>query len=201
MSVGSGSGQGRQGQQSSAQRAGGNAGPTEHLDAIKEDVSQIAETAVEQGRELLGSAKDQATGYLDQRKDAVAQSVVGLAQSLRDATKEFEDRPNIRAFADNAAQGLEQFAESIRGRSFNEVFSDVEEVVRRRPGAFGAASLAVGFFLARFIKSSAEGIREAESDRRRAQGSQRGGGQRTASQGQRPRAQASPGSSYARGQI
>ena len=201
MSVGSQSGKGRQGQQSSAQGGGADAAAGQHIDAIKEDVSQIADTAVEQGRQLLSSAKDQATGYLDQRKDAVAQSVLGVAQSLREATKEFEDRPNIRAFADSAAEGIEQFAESIRGRSFNEVFSDVEDAMRRRPGAFGAAALGVGFFLARFIKSSAEGIREAEFDRRRTQASQPGGPQRTPSQGQRPRAQASPGSSYARGQI
>ncbi|WP_421020704.1 hypothetical protein, partial [Klebsiella pneumoniae] len=89
-SVGSEGAQGRQGQQPSAQRAGAEAPPTEHLEAIREEVSQIADVAVEQGRTLLGSAKDQATGLLDHRKDAVAESVVGLAQSLREATKEFE---------------------------------------------------------------------------------------------------------------
>ena len=195
MSVGSESGQGRQGQQSSTQRAGSEGPPTEHIEAIREDVTQVAGAAVDQGRQLLDSATDQATGFLDQRKDAVAQSVVGVAQSLRDATKEFEDRPNIRALADSAAEGLEQFAESIRGRSFNEIFGDLEDAVRRRPGAFGAVSMAAGFLLARFMKSSAEGIREAEFDRRRSQAPQVGG------QGRRPRAQASPGSPYARPQA
>jgi len=190
MSVGFDNGPQRQGQQPSGQQAGPEGAP--EWDAIKDDVSQIAGAAVEQGRQFIDSAKEQAAGYVDQRKDEVAQSVASLAQSLRDACKQFDDRPNIRAFTDSAADGLEQFAETIRGRSFNELFEDVEAVVRRRPGAVAGASMAVGFLLARFIKASAENIREAEYERRRTQGVGRG---------QRARAQSSPGSSYAGGQI
>jgi hypothetical protein len=193
MSVGFENGPQRQGQQPSSQQAGTEGGPAPEWDAIKDDVSQIAGAAVEQGRQFIDSAKEQAAGYVDQRKDEVAQSVQGLAQSLRDACKQFDDRPNIRAFTDSAADGLEHFAESIRSRSFNEIFEDVEAVVRRRPGAVAGASLAAGFLLARFIKASAENIREAEYARRRSQGAGR--------QGQRARAQSSPGSSYAGGQI
>jgi ABC-type transporter Mla subunit MlaD len=192
MSVGFENGPQRQGQQPSSQQAGTEGGPAPEWDAIKDDVSQIAGAAVEQGRQFIDSAKEQAAGYVDQRKDEVAQSVASLAQSLRDACKQFDDRPNIRAFTDSAADGLEQFAETIRGRSFNELFEDVEAVVRRRPGAVAAASMATGFLIARFIKASAEGIREAEYERRRSQ---------NAGRGQRARAQSSPGSSYAGGQI
>ena len=46
--------------------------------------------------------------------------------------------------------------------------------------------------LARFIKSSAEGIREAEFERRRSE---------AAGRGQRQRAQSSPGSRYAGGEL
>jgi hypothetical protein len=203
MSVGFENGPQRQGQQPSSQQPGAEGGPAPEWDAIKEDVTQIAgaaveqgrafiDSAVEQGREFIDTAKEQAAGYVDQRKDEVAQSVASLAQSLRDACKQFDDRPNIRAFTDSAADGLEHFAESIRSRSFNEIFEDVEAVVRRRPGAVAGASLAAGFLLARFIKASAENIREAEYERRRSQGGGRG---------QRARAQSSPGSSYAGGQI
>jgi ABC-type transporter Mla subunit MlaD len=186
----------RQGQQSSTQRAGSEGAPAPEWNAIKEDVTQIAGAAVEQGRQFLDSAKEQAAGYVDQRKDQAAESVQNIARSLRDACKQFDDRPNIRAFADSAAEGLEHFAETIRSRSFNELFEDVESVVRRRPGAVAAATMATGFLLARFIKSSAEGIREAEYERRRAQAGGNSGGR-----GQRARAQSSPGSSYAGSQT
>jgi len=128
-------------------------------DTLKEDVGEIAGVAVERGRHFLDSARDQATIYVDQRKDAVAQSVADLATSLRESTTSFEDRPNIRAFVDSAAEGLDQLADSIRERSFADIFNEVEDVVRQRPAVVAAVSVALGFLTARFIKSSAEALR------------------------------------------
>jgi hypothetical protein len=127
---------------SSAHRPGTSGGTQkpEGWDNIKDDVGQIAGAAVEQGRHFLDSAKAQATTFVDKRKDDAAQSVSDLAQSLRDTLKQFEDRPNIRAFADSAADGLDQLAETIRSRSFNEIFGDVEQVMRA-PAAVVAAAL------------------------------------------------------------
>jgi len=187
---------------SSAQRpaSSGGAQQPEGWDDIKEDVGQIAGAAVEQGRHFLDSAKSQATSYVDKRKDDAAKSVAELAQTLRETLKQFDDRPNIRAFADSAAGGLEQLAETIRSRSFNEIFEEVEHVMRRRPGTVAAASLVAGFLTARFIKSSAEGIRQAEAERRRG-GAQRSASSRAGQAGYGSRAQSSPGSGYAQGQL
>ena len=192
MSVGNG---GQQRTQASPQGADG----PQDWGAIREDVTQLASTAVERGRGLLDStidqAKSQATTYVDRRKDEVAQSIADFANSLREALGQFDDRPGIREFVDSAAGGLDQVADSIRERSFNEIFELGEDLIRRRPGSVAVATMVAGFLAARFIKSSAENIREAEAERRRIAGGQRGGsggGQR------RPRAQASAGSAYAR---
>ena len=128
-------------------------------DTLKEDVGEMAGVAVERGRHFLDSAREQATVYVDRRKDAAAQSVADLATSLREATTSFEDRPNIRAFVDSAAEGLDQLAGSIRERSFADIFNQAEDVVRERPAVVAAISVALGFLTARFIKSSAEGLR------------------------------------------
>lgn len=203
MPVGSQSGGHTRPDLSSAQRPGSSAGaqqPAEGWGTVKDDVGQIAEAAVEQGRHFLDSAKAQATSYVDKRKDDAAQSVSDLANTLRETLKQFDDRPNIRAFADSAAEGLEQLAGTIRSRSFNEIFDDVEQVMRRRPGTVAAASLAVGFLAARFIKSSAEGIRQAEMQRRKG-GSQRSASSRAGQAGGGSRAQASPGSGYVQGHL
>jgi ElaB/YqjD/DUF883 family membrane-anchored ribosome-binding protein len=145
-------------------------------DALKNDVGEIAGAAVERGRHFMDAAREQATDYVDHRKDAVADSVAELATSLRESTRSFEDRPNIRAFVDSAAEGLEQLAGSIRERSFADIFNDVEDVVRRRPAVVAAVTVAVGFLTARFIKASAAGLRydyrdveqRAERDQRQA---------------------------------
>jgi hypothetical protein len=195
MSVGSRNG----GQQRQNQGAG-----PEDWNALKDEVGEIAGAAVERGRTLLGStldsAKEQATSYVDERKDQAAQAIADLASSLREACQEFDDRPNIRGFVDSAAGGLEQLADSIRERSFNEIFELGEDLVRRRPGSVAVATMLAGFLAARFIKSSAENIREAEARRRRGAGPRRASGQgqgQGRGQAQRARAQSSPGSAYA----
>lgn len=135
-------------------------GDTADWNALKDDVGEIAGVAVERGRHFLDSAREQATVYVDRRKDDMAQSVADFATSLRDSTSSFDDRPNIRAFVDSAAEGLDQLADTIRQRSFADIFNQAEDVVRQRPAAVAAVTVAIGFLAARFIKSSAEGLRQ-----------------------------------------
>jgi hypothetical protein len=142
-------------------------------DTLKEDVGEIAGAAVERGRHFVETAREQAVGYVDRRKDDLAQSVTDFASTLRESTRSFEDRPNIQAFVDGAAEGLDELAETIRGRSFAEIFSEVEGVMRRRPTAVAAVTLTAGFLVARFIKASAQGMRQGY-DTQQARGSRTG---------------------------
>jgi len=152
-------------------------------DTLKEDVGDIAGVAVERGRHFMDSAREQATVYVDQRKDGMAQSVADLATSLREATSSFDDRPNIRAFVDSAAEGLDQLAGSIRDRSFADIFNEVEGVVRQRPAAVAAVSVVLGFLAARFVKSSAEGLRQEYGHQTQGGGQRRPGAASGARQG------------------
>jgi len=127
---------------------------------LRGEVGDIAGVAVERGRSFIYAARDQASDYADKRKSDLAQSVADFANSLRESTNSFEDRPNIRAVVDSAAEGLDHLAGSIRERSFGEIFSDVEGMMRQRPTAVAAVSLAVGFLTARFIKSTAADLRD-----------------------------------------
>ncbi|WP_193557265.1 hypothetical protein [Microvirga pakistanensis] len=129
-------------------------------DALKGDVGDMAGAAVERGRYFVDSAREQAAGYAERRKGDIAQSVADFATSLRDSTHSFDERPNIRAVVDSAADGLEQLADSIRDRSFADFFNDFEDIVRRRPATAAAVSVAVGFLAARFLKSTAEDLRQ-----------------------------------------
>jgi hypothetical protein len=146
---------------------GGDTGPSgaqapEDWNTLKDDVSHMAGAAAERGRHFLDAAKDQATSYADQRKNDAAQSVADLAHSLRESCRVFEDRPHIGAFVESAAEGLDQLSETIRSRSFADIFNEVEGYMRRRPAAVGAATLAAGFLVARFIKASADNMRDEQ---------------------------------------
>ena len=125
--------------------------------------SDLAGTAVQQGRQILQSAKGEATGFVDARKNDAAQSIADIAASLRETGNGFEDRPNIKTFVASAADGLDQLAGGIRERSFAEIYAEAESFARRQPVLVGAAAIAAGFLLARFIKSSAEELAETNA--------------------------------------
>ncbi len=154
----------------------------EDWDTLKDEVGDIAGVAVERSRYFIDSAREQATDYVGRRKDDVAQSVADFATSLRESTRSFDERPNIRAVVDTAAEGLEHLADSIRERSFADFFNEFEDVVRRRPATAAAVSVAVGFLAARFIKSTAEDLRYDSMSAGAARG-----GQASARQARRPR--------------
>lgn len=122
---------------------------------LRSDASQFADAAVDRGRGLIDAARLQAFDYADKRKGSAAQSVADLAGSVRESGKSFEAQPNVRAFFDSAAEGLDQLSGTIRDRSLEELYREVEGVMRRRPAAVAAATFATGFLLARFIKASA----------------------------------------------
>lgn len=121
---------------------------------LRGDVEGIAGVAAERGRGFVQAARTHATDYVDRRKGDAAQSVHDLAKTLRDSSKSFDDKPNIRAFFDSAAEGLEQLGGSIENRSFSDFYDDAEAFARRAPVAVAVATFVTGFVVARFIKSS-----------------------------------------------
>jgi hypothetical protein len=127
---------------------------SDEWDALKGDIEGMADAAVGRGRHFTEMARMQAAEYANRRKEGAAQSVADVATSLREATRSFDDRPNIRAVVDTAAEGLEQFADSIRSRSFDDMIADLEEIAQRHPTATAILSVAAGFLTARFIKST-----------------------------------------------
>ncbi|GJD94047.1 hypothetical protein OCOJLMKI_1247 [Methylobacterium iners] len=127
---------------------------TADLKDLRRDVDGIANLAVERGRGFVDAARLQATEYVDRRKGDAAQSVTDLARTLRDSSKTFDDKPNIKAFFDSAAEGLEQLGTSIEQRSFTDFYEDAEALARRAPVAVAVATFVTGFVVARFVKSS-----------------------------------------------
>lgn len=131
------------------------------VDEVKGTAGELKDAAVEQGRHFFESAKGQATGFADQRKDDVAQSVSDIAASLRETGKQFDERPNIRAFVGGAADGLDQLAVGLRERSFADIYADVEDYARRSPLTVGAVAAVVGFMVARLVKASSDDLAES----------------------------------------
>lgn len=122
---------------------------------LKHGMNDITDVVFEQGRNLAQAAREQVSAYAQERKSDLAQSVADFAGSLRESTQSFEGQPSLRAVTDIAVDGLEQIADNIEDFSFSDVWSDFENLARKRPFVVITASLAVGFLAARFIKSTA----------------------------------------------
>jgi hypothetical protein len=131
------------------------------LDGLKDDVSQLTDAAVERGHSLLQSARDQATGFLDGRKNDAADSIAEAAKVFRNSAQQaLGDRSAINAVVNTAVGRVERFAGTLRDRSAAELVHDVEAALRRRPATVAVITLALGFLGARFVRASAEGIRD-----------------------------------------
>lgn len=141
---------------------GGVAGtdPQTSFDDLRRDVEDTADVAMDRGRGFAAAARSHAATFADGRKAEAARSMADLAGSLRDTSRTFDDRPNIKAFFDSAAEGLDELAGSIEKRSLADFYADAEAFARRSPVAVAAGTFAAGFLLARFVKAS--GTREID---------------------------------------
>ena len=87
--------------------------------------------------------------------------------NVRDETTawagQFDEQGNqvVADYIKRAADGLERFSGAMRDRDLSSLMGDAEDFARRQPAVFIGAGVAVGFLLARFLRSSSE-RREAE---------------------------------------
>ena len=121
---------------------------------LQGDVEGLADVAAERGRGLIDAARLQAQDYVERRKTDTAKSVHDLAQTIRNSGRDMGDKPNVRAFFDSAAEGLEQLGSSIERRSLSDFYGEAEAFARRAPVAVAVGTFVAGLIAARFIKSS-----------------------------------------------
>ena len=131
--------------------------------ALREDVGGIAEAAVSAGPQIIHLAKITQRITRTSGKPTLLNRLRIWQRHFGNPRARLKNDPTSRRLSTALAEGLDQLAGSIRERSFAEIFSDMETMVRRRPATFGVAAVAVGFVAARFIKSTSEDLRQAQS--------------------------------------
>jgi hypothetical protein len=121
----------------------------------KEQASDIAQRATQQGKAMA-----------EQKKDSAAEQVDSVAQALRKTAGELEqEHGQAGRYVGLAAEKLETFSRRLRQKDIDGLIDDAQELGRRSPGVLFAGSVAAGFLLARFLKSSADrGKRRAPVD-------------------------------------
>lgn len=133
----------------------------------RERSTQDRRSAAAGGRELMDTAKAQASGLLDYarsstrsalagQQQAAAESMRDLAGALRMAGRQLEQerRQGGSHLARHAADTLEQFSDSLRRKDLGGLALEAENFARRQPAAFIGAAMFAGFLAMRFLKSS-----------------------------------------------
>lgn len=132
----------------------------------KEQVAEVASTAADQARAVAGDAKAQARQLVEDSRrhlrDQAGEQTARAASSLRDlgsqlarmASGQAAPEGPVRDLATQAAQGIEQFADSLQAKRPEELLAEVRRFARARPGAFLLAALGAGFVAGRVLRAA-----------------------------------------------
>jgi hypothetical protein len=124
--------------------------PTE---AIKDQASDFVDAA----KDAASHATDKFKETVDGQKNAGAEYVGSLADTMRRAAREFDNElPVAGTYIRKAASQVEHVSGSIRNGNFNDLVRSAQDFARRQPTAFLGMAVLAGFGTMRFLKSSAE---------------------------------------------
>jgi len=86
----------------------------------------------------------------------MAEQISALGDALRQSTDSLESTGvgSLAQYANQAADQIAGFADTVRDRSWDELSGDLEGFARRYPLTFMVSAMGVGFVLGRFLLSS-----------------------------------------------
>lgn len=127
-------------------------GPTQQL---KDEASKLGTQAADRAREFAGQGKEKATDALDE----VAKLFEGAATDVDARLGE-----EYGKYARSAAQGISSFAESLRGKEVDDLIETATDFVKKSPVIAVGAAAAIGFVMARLIKSGVDAASTEPTD-------------------------------------
>lgn len=106
---------------------------------------------------FTANVRGQALDYVSRRKQDAVRVVSDVADAIRGAGAGFDHAPNVKAFFDSAAEGVEELSADIGRRTVSELYDELDAAARRRPAVTLAVAAVAGFALFRLL--SASGVR------------------------------------------
>jgi len=117
----------------------------EESSRTREKGGQVASRARTKLRSMIGDGKGKAA----ERISSVSGAFRTVSQHLREQNQE-----SMARYADKAAVNVEQLSGYLQQHDADQIISEAEDFVRRRPVLMAGGAFAAGFFMARFLKSS-----------------------------------------------
>ena len=119
-------------------------------------LKDVAREAQQSLGDMTEQTKRTATAVAAEQKNMAASRLRTFAGTLRETGMNLqnEDEEMIGGYAESAADQIERFAGYLQRHDAGDLINDVRDIAQRQPEVFIAGSLAVGFLLGRFLKSS-----------------------------------------------
>lgn len=108
------------------------------------------------------------------RKEYAASQIESLAESVRQFSDAIPSIPTVKAYADTAAESLQDLAGYVVESDLADMVADAREFTRRHPLATFGGSIAAGLVITQLVQSRAELMRSAVRSRRSAEGGSAG---------------------------
>jgi len=125
-------------------------------EAARQEAAGLGEELRHQGSELVGAARARAQGLAEEQKAFGADQIDGIARAATKAADELEQAsPQLARYVRDAASAADNFSSSLRDRSVGDLLQSVTNFARREPVMFFGLTVAAGFALSRFLRSSA----------------------------------------------
>lgn len=132
--------------------------PQQAAPGARQKTSGLADQASEKASELGARATDKASELANQTSDKAdmgmskaAQGLDTLASTLREKSEMMSDG-SVHSIAATAASKLESGAEALRSTDTDQLMTELESVIRRKPVESLLVAAGVGFLLARSVR-------------------------------------------------
>jgi hypothetical protein len=129
--------------------------------SLTEDVKQAAKAAQkavgQQASDFMGQVGQELGKTADRQKLQGAEAIAGLAHAVSTAAAELEAQsPQAARYVRDAAEKIDLFSSNLRNRNVDDLLRALSDLARSQPALFMGGAVAVGFAVARFVKSSAQ---------------------------------------------
>ncbi len=135
--------------------AGGSAGA---IDQTQAKVGQVVDQAQHAAGQVAAQARQQATSQLESQKERAVDSLVTVAQALRQTGQHLheQEQGTVAEYVGKAAERVEELTNYLRSRDVPQLLAETQDLARRRPGMFLGIAVALGFAGGRFLMSSGQ---------------------------------------------
>lgn len=127
--------------------------------------SQVVDQAQGVAGQLAEQAKQQATSQLESQKGRAVDTLVTVAQALRQTGQQLQQQEQgaVGSYVEQAAERVEHMTNHLRAHDVPELIAQTQDFARRQPGLFVTGALALGFLGARFLMSSGQRVAQQRS--------------------------------------